>query len=288
MSRTFSLLLFSLGVFVFTFSVAYTTTAAVDYYLLERNRPCRTPIAYSIGLIDPRFHVSKEVVSQELATTSKVWSDVLKRPLFTEVQSGGVRVHFVFDKRQELTLKDLSLKKSRDYISAQSAKLDTEEKDLGAAKLALKKRETQLIARGNLTYDEFEEMNRENRRIQKRNEQLEKDEKVFNAFVDAYNIAAKTLEKQMPKGAIVQGEYYDDERGNKSIKVFSFASRSVMREILAHEFGHALTLGHIPDAKSIMHKNSAGILTPSPKDIEALTKACKLDFWTYLSKKWKS
>lgn len=280
-------LAYLLAILVSVSVLTFTAAAAIDYYVFEKDLPCRKPMQYSIGFIDPRFGVSKETVAQELAAAAKIWSDVLKRPLFVEAQKGGVRVHYVFDKRQELTLKKLSLEKSIAYIMAQTIKLDTEDKALQAAKLALKVRETELIASGNLSYAAFEEMKRVNRQLKARSEQFEKDTVAFNLFVDTYNSDAKAVEKQMPKGSIVRGEYLDDKRGNTSIKIYMFTNQTVMREILAHEFGHALSLDHIPDEKAIMHKNTDGILTPSAADIAALRNACELDFWTYFTNKWK-
>src|SRR6185503_12480373 len=67
---------------------------------------CQTPLAYSIGKIDPKFNITKYDLVQILQKAEAVWEEPTKRDLFTYVAIGGVGVNLVYDARQARTDSD--------------------------------------------------------------------------------------------------------------------------------------------------------------------------------------
>lgn len=75
------------------------------------NGLCRFPLRYSIGFIDPNFHLSKEEFSKALQEAEAVWETGLGKDFFTmDERSGVLSVNLIFDRRQERTdsLKEVS------------------------------------------------------------------------------------------------------------------------------------------------------------------------------------
>lgn len=95
----------------------------------------------------------------------------------------------------------------------------------------------------------------------------------YNASVSALN--AEVFEYNQTAGhPFREGEYVRDDSGER-ITIFEFVGTGQLERVLAHEFGHALGLGHNTDPKAIMYaKNESGSLTPRFADLLALRALC--------------
>ena len=90
-----------------------------------------------------------------------------------------------------------------------------------------------------------------------------------------------------------EGLYVSDDKGRK-IDIYFNISKDETVHTLAHEMGHALGIGHVQDANSIMYPKTNIVLSLSVDDINALNKACEkrsyfdilLDRINYLRKQY--
>lgn len=62
--------------------------------------PCQQTISYSIGSIDPQFHLSQEEFVLALREAADIWSAGIGISRFAFTESGGMPVNLVFDERQ--------------------------------------------------------------------------------------------------------------------------------------------------------------------------------------------
>jgi hypothetical protein len=88
----------------------------------------------------------------------------------------------------------------------------------------------------------------------------------YNRLVDRYN--------QTPQTEIRQGSYQNQ------MEVYAFADTADLKHVIAHEFGHALGIGHVDVPEAVMYARnrigSAGTLRLHPADIEALKNSCSM------------
>ncbi len=113
--RFFRALVLSLAVLISSFVIVYAiktgkapsvsqSRAVISKVIPALDDSCRFPIAYRVGSIDPRFHISPEELSGALRDASAIWESGLGRDLFVVSDgSDAMPVNLVFDNRQETT-----------------------------------------------------------------------------------------------------------------------------------------------------------------------------------------
>jgi hypothetical protein len=88
----------------------------------------------------------------------------------------------------------------------------------------------------------------------------------YNRLITTYN--------QTPQTEIKQGSY----RAN--MEIYAFADTTDLKVVIAHEFGHALGIGHVDVPEAVMKARSmigtVSTLRLQPADIDALKKSCSL------------
>lgn len=88
----------------------------------------------------------------------------------------------------------------------------------------------------------------------------------YNSLVVRYNQTAQT--------EIRQGSYQDH------LEVYAFADTADLKHVIAHEFGHALGIGHVDQPEAVMNARSMiGTTAPlrlHPADVKALKQACSM------------
>lgn len=277
--------------------------------ILNRLQPCQRPITYSIASIDSRFGLTKPELLNDIKRVENVWESPINRQLFEYSPTGDLKISLIYDYRQKATdaLRKIGivinddrftydlLKAKYDLLVAsynkQRAQLDALIATYNADKRAYEKDVSYWNSHGRMTKAEYNIL--EQKRISLNNQvtTINQAEDILNGLVDTINSTETVLNKLIVALNIQvntyntvgsstgkefnEGEYVSGASGT-SINIYQFNDINQLVRVLAHEFGHALGLGHLDNPKAVMYYlNESGMnenLTAD--DITALKKVC--------------
>ncbi len=184
-----------------------------SYQALGQVAPCRVPIPYAIGTIDPRFDVSKADVARAARDAIAVWESAAGRDLFVEIATGTpvVSLTFQYDVRQQTTetLKDLGSqisKSNTEYESVEEqynqkralflqkkADFESEAAAFERDAAAYQREVDSWNARGGAPQATVTKLNRDQSALQSRQQTLAAHQREVNALADEVNALAKQL-----------------------------------------------------------------------------------------------
>jgi hypothetical protein len=99
--------------------------------------------------------------------------------------------------------------------------------------------------------------------------------KDYNDLIDEANANIHVI-NQSAGQEFDEGEYISDSSG-KRINIYEFENKNELERVLAHEFGHALGLGHDSNPDSIMYYlNKSTNMELTAEDKEALFEVCQV------------
>lgn len=251
------------------------------YWYTELNLPCKTPIHYRIGAIDPRFKTGTEELKRIAQNAEAIWETPLDTELFVYDESKGIPINLVFDERQEKADLQAELKEDLDAKEGMSESVGKQYETLIAEFRKLKKDyesrvvayETKLASyndvvsewnsKGGAPPTEIAKLRETERSLTREQKTLESTTVKLNSLVTQLNaIGARGNSLITDYNSIVneynsqfsevkeftQGDYTGD-----AIDVYQFNSEDELTIVLAHELGHALSLDHVENEKSIMY-----------------------------------
>lgn len=268
---------------------------------------CRTPVLYHIGDIDSRFGTSAEEIKRIALRAESMWESVLNEDLFTYSEAGeGLPLNLIYDERQENTEReaevraDLETKEGMsESVAVQYEKLITEFRTLK------KKYESRVVAyeasldsyneevtswnnKGGAPEDVVSDLKKSEQSLKDEQTELELLAKKLNILTaDLNRIGARGNELITDYNSIVQkyntefSDGYEFTQGDykrDSINIYQFDSEDELVIVLAHEFGHSLSLDHVGGEQSVMYhlmgKQSIaeGVST---EDVSEFTRICK-------------
>lgn len=250
---------------------------------LAFNQPtvCERTLHYSVGTIDPRFHISREEVQNVLSGVETVWEKPFDRNLFEYDPNASFTIDFVFDERQQQTIESDILDKHLNQLDAQ---LSTKEKEyqtrsdqydaaVASYEARLKQYNTDASAyakevaywnrRGGAPDDVYNtlvaeqtRLNNESTALQVLQQKLDSDYRALDALyqslsagVTSYNSQVDTYNQRYGNS----NEFTQAEYLGHNINVYQFNDTDELRLALAHEFGHALGIEHVENSRSIMY-----------------------------------
>ena len=276
--------------------------------LLNRFQPCQRPITYSVASIDPQFSMTKTKLLENLRQAEKTWESPISKQLFEYSTTGDLKINLIYDYRQKATdtLRKLGITISDDKSTYNTVRakydslvvsydkekvyLTTLVENYNADKNAYEKDVSYWNRRGGAPKIEYDAL--EQRRIdlnnqitlinQTRNSLNELGDIInstaiilnkliyeLNLQVDTYNTVGASTGKEFN-----QGEYVSSANST-TINIFQFNDENRLIRVLAHEFGHALGIGHLDNPKAIMYYLNEGLNEKlTTDDIVALKKLC--------------
>lgn len=291
------------------------------YFYYVANAVCPAPLAYSVGEIDPSFGLSLDDVRLALSDAENVWEDAVGQNLFIYDADAAFTVNFIYDERQEITDAEGNFKEKlnqtesvSDAISQTYAELVSNYNDLQIVysdnveqyekKLATYNTKVQgYNDEGGATKEVYEVLqgqkavlDAEQNSLNDLSDQLNDLVRQINAIGEQGNVLVDTYNKGVAEYNHTFGESREFTQGtyssDKRIDIYSYADASELRLVLAHEFGHALSLDHVADEKSVMYfligKQPPQVVL-SPQDMDEFIRVCsKQSFWSTIQTQFTS
>lgn len=266
---------------------------------------CTVPIRYRIGTIDDRFGTSAEELKRIARSAEAVWEDAVGADLFMYDESAALPINMVFDERQENADRERELREDIEAKEGMSESVSAQYETLIKEFRALKREyEKAVIAyeaklgeyndtvtdwneKGGAPVAVIEKLEETKRALE--SEQLTLKERAAvlnrlagklnalgasgNSLITDYNSIVEKYNEEFSEGhEFTQGDYTGD-----AINIYQFDAEDDLTIVLAHEFGHALALDHVPNEQSIMyHKMGAQDLEKgvSVEDIAEYARVC--------------
>jgi peptidoglycan hydrolase CwlO-like protein len=272
-------IIIAMGVIYVNRDLLVTRAHAVLYH-----SRCDEPITYHIGTIDSRFNITRTEFLSDTQNAAAIWNDVERKNLFTYDPQGKITINLIYDERQsldsqinqldnQLQQKDKTLKPEISSYQQQSAAF---EKQLATLNQEIES----WNEKGGAPPEEYARLKDEQAKMQQQATDLQAQADNLNQSADSFNGKVKELNQTVNNFQNVltvkpeEGIYISDRDG-KRIQVYFNTSRPELVHTLAHEFGHAIGLDHIPNKQAIMYAQTNDVTGPSLDDIAALKQVCK-------------
>jgi hypothetical protein len=290
---------------VFLASLVLTLIFSLSYWYSGNAHICPVPISYRVGEIDERFAMSEDRLRDILQSASVVWEGSIGQSLFQYDESARLTVNLIFDERQQLARTE---EESRQRLDTEQARYEAQLSELkrlqaqyeadrssyeadrtsfdrtlasynaeveafnqagGAppsefARLAESEATLRLLSDGLIAAE---------RRLNNLVTEINRLGEAANALIVAYNAEVELYNELFgQRNTITQGEFRRDV-----ISVYKFTDEAELTRVLAHEFGHALGIGHVEGEESVMYymtTDSSAPPTLSEADKTALFSVC--------------
>jgi DNA repair exonuclease SbcCD ATPase subunit len=243
---------------------------------------CKTPVRYNIGEIDSRFGTNREEIRRIAQNAELVWENALNTDLFVYDEQADLSINFVYDERQKNAEIEAELREDLEAKEGMSEGVAAQYERLIAEFRTLKKQyEPRVVAyekklkaynnevtewndKGGAPRLEIETLNAEQEALMKEQASLQALSLKLNSLVTELNrIGARgnalikdynTIVEEYNERFSESHEFAQGDYAPEAINIYQFDSEDELMLVLAHEFGHALSLGHVENEESIMYR----------------------------------
>ena len=282
--------------------------AGIGFIYYRETSPCRNPIVYDIGDFDARFNISRDKFLKTIKEAEIVWEKGSSEELFIYQPGAKFKINLVFDDRQSKTIQATrskqEIEQSRpEYDSmvidykAMSANynrtLDAYNYDLSIFEEKLinyNKQVAEINKRGGATPQEFKQLEEIKKELEQNKNSLDarrislnQTANDLNDLGNRINSIAGDLNIDVDIHNQRFGEAREFDQGDylsNRINIYQYNGVSDLRLVLAHELGHALSLEHVENPKSIMYylMDKQDLNNPSltREDREAFLNRCRV------------
>ncbi|MBU1311204.1 MAG: matrixin family metalloprotease [Gammaproteobacteria bacterium] len=258
---------------------------------------CQAPVLWRLGELDPNFGLTADQAEQAAHEAAQLWNKAFSTELFRYDSLDGFAIHFRYDSQQQQLLQ-LALQKSRQYqtsnrsdirdetLQQQQSRLnqrstayhnDKAQLDRDMAVLEMRSRDSGTW--GSAAYQQQQAS------LQQRQQRLEYEEEAIDQLSDQLS-QERDYRNSMSRDNHVRQSKPDStpaiefgemqiENGQRTMTIFAYKTNASLIQTIAHQFGHALGLGHNSNSASIM----SDIFNPanselSRSDISSLNQQC--------------
>ena len=237
-------------------------------------------IRYRIGEIDPRFGLTQHQLQQLAFEATQIWQQTGEPDYFVYDPNARLSIDLIYDQRQSETqsrqhsLSEIEQKQTlwqqrhdeteqmQQQIAHLRQALQQKRDDLQQATQRYNRQVQQINAQGGASPEQRFRLEQQNSQLQQQQQQLEAQIQShnqnihrLNQHVAQLNALNQELSAQISSfNSRFTGKTFDKGVFNgRQIVIYEFSSKDDLRLTLAHEFGHALGLGHHHDPEGLMH-----------------------------------
>ena len=268
--------------------------------ILERivkEQACKEPITYAVRTVDPRFAITRAEVEAATEEAAAVWNTTYGTLLLASSTEAELFIDLVYDERQlgvSINEEQEQYQEMRDAIESLRSRYATLKAQYEAAVRAFERDVAayeaevarwneqggappavyaQLAARKAELSNEQSELGSQAAQVESIGRDINTRVASLNALVVRLNANAETFNETLGHD-FDQGNYVSDDQGER-ITIYTFERREELVRVLAHEFGHALGIGHVENPDSLMYSYNIGTeVALSEEDRAALVSVC--------------
>lgn len=276
------------------------------WYFYSEAHPCILPLPYTIGTLDERFNLDAATAQKIAEEAELVWEEALGRQLFTYKEGASFEINFTYDDRQARSESAEARKATLDQKQNASESINEEYnrllaeynelKDVYEAKVVshngrleqFNKTVASYNQSGGAPEDVFEELKRTERQLKNEEADLEAEAvelSVLAKNINDLSVRGNDLITEYNEGVVEYNQTYtggeeftQGEYDGNSITIFHFKDQIELRNVLIHEFGHAVGLPHVEGGESMMYylmDKQPDTSELSASDLAALRQVCK-------------
>ncbi len=289
---------------VYFVSLLATIIFATGFWYTNTAHLCPVPVTYRLGQVDERFPISREEVLQVLTKAEAIWEEPLGLDLFVYDETSTFLVNFTYDERQQLaaTQEQWEIALDADQVAyekvlaavkaaaaryeIESASYTTVREEYEAALATYNQKVAAYDANGGVPEEAYPALRAEEIRLQKQQTDLIAQDKALqarsleiNTLAERGNAMIKAYNEEVVKYNEVYGQSETFTQGDfarSRINIYKFTTTHELTWVLAHEFGHALGIGHVEGEASVMYYLNTERDFPSLSDTDqnAFRTAC--------------
>lgn len=271
---------------------------------------CTEPLTIRAGDIDERFSITKEEVIRLMEDVAEIWSDAADTTIITYDEEGEISVNLVYAEEQQLSDRERQHRDRLGHEEFSITVLENEYKRLNReyeaevqqydkASRELQQRidrlnewvrqkneqsgfneeDLQQFERRKAEIDQVKlDLAKKERTLKRKASELNEKITFLNQKVEAKNRLVDEYNRQFPGVRKFTQGAYEWTNNSKTINIFHFLDKDELRLVIAHEMGHALGIGHVSNAESVMHElmesQDQKKLDLTEEDIQALQSVC--------------